>query len=565
MTATSCATCHETGKSWFGVTIVTRPTATQDPNHPTTGECATCHTSTTSFTTGVTGGKPANHIPTTAACTLCHTNTITFKPGVMNHTGITSGCTTCHAASTTGTVFTGVTPKPQGAGHIPTTADCATCHTSTTAFGPGTAMNHAGISQRLRDLPRHGQELHRGDHLRTKPANHIPSTTACETCHAAANFKSFAGTPMNHAPVTATSCATCHETGKSWFGVTIVTRPTATQNPNHPTTGECATCHTSTTSFTTGVTGGKPANHIPTTAACTLCHTNTITFKPGVMNHTGITSGCTTCHAASTTGTVFTGVTPKPHGCGTHPDHGRLRDLPQVDDRIWSEHGDEPHRDRQRLRDLPRHGQGFTGVTNLKTKPANHIPTTTACESCHAPANFTSFAGTPMNHTPVTATSCATCHETGKSLFGVTIVTRPTATQDPNHPTTGECATCHTSTTSFTTGVTGGKPANHIPTTAACTLCHTNTITFKPGVMNHTGITSGCTTCHAASTTGTVFTGVTPKPMGTGHIPTTVGCETCHKSTTVFGPNTAMNHAGISQLAARPVTQRARRSAGRRQ
>ena len=87
MTATSCATCHETGKSWFGVTIVTRPTPVQDPNHPTTGECATCHTSTTSFTTGVTGGKPANHIPTTAACTLCHTNTITFKPGVMNHTG----------------------------------------------------------------------------------------------------------------------------------------------------------------------------------------------------------------------------------------------------------------------------------------------------------------------------------------------------------------------------------------------------------------------------------------------------------------------------------------------
>ncbi len=76
---------------------------------------------------------------------------------------------------------------------------------------------------------------------------------------------------MNHAPVTGTTCATCHETGKAWFGVTIVTRPTAAQDKNHPLTGECGTCHTSTTSFTTGITG-LPANHIPTTAACTTCH-----------------------------------------------------------------------------------------------------------------------------------------------------------------------------------------------------------------------------------------------------------------------------------------------------
>ena len=79
-----------------------------------------------------------------------------------------------------------------------------------------------------------------------------------------------------------------------------------------------------------------------------------------------------------------------------------------------------------------------------------------------------------MNHAPVAGTPCATCHETGKSFTGVPIVTRPTAAQDPNHPSTGDCGTCHSSTTSFATGVSGGKPANHIPTTQACTLCHTN-------------------------------------------------------------------------------------------
>jgi len=102
---------------------------------------------------------------------------------------IASIARTCHAASATGTAFTGVTPKPQGSGHIPTTADCATCHKSTTSFA-GTAMNHSGISS---------------------------------------------------------GCATCHETGKSFVGVTMVTRPTPAQDPNHPTTGECSTCHSSTT------------------------------------------------------------------------------------------------------------------------------------------------------------------------------------------------------------------------------------------------------------------------------------------------------------------------------
>ena len=43
-------------------------------------------------------------------------------------------------------------------------------------------------------------------------------------------------------------------------------------------------------------------------------------------------------------------------------------------------------------------GKSFFGVTNLKTKPANHIPTTAACETCHAAGKFTSFAGTQMNH-----------------------------------------------------------------------------------------------------------------------------------------------------------------------
>ena len=70
-----------------------------------------------------------------------------------------------------------------------------------------------------------------------------------------------------------------------------------------------------------------------------------------------------------------------------------------------------------------------------------------------------------MKHAAVAGTPCAKCHEGGLSFVGTpAVVTRPTAAQDAAHPPTGDCGTCHSSTTSFTTGVTG-KPANHIPTT----------------------------------------------------------------------------------------------------
>ena len=131
-----------------------------------TSGCATCHDTGKSFT-GVTNlkTKPTNHVPTTATCETCHsaTNFTTFAGTAMSHSGIASGCTTCHAAAPTGTPFAGVTPKPQGSGHIPTTADCATCHKSTTRVRSGDADEAHRHHQRLRDLPRDGEELHRGD------------------------------------------------------------------------------------------------------------------------------------------------------------------------------------------------------------------------------------------------------------------------------------------------------------------------------------------------------------------------------------------------------------------
>ena len=93
---------------------------------------------------------------------------------------------------------------------------------------------------------------------------------------------------VSHAGVTS-NCASCHETGDSWYAVTMVDRPTAAQDPNHPKTGDCSECHSSTTSFGV-VTAGKPANHIPTVQACTLCHSNSSNYAVYAMNHAGITN-----------------------------------------------------------------------------------------------------------------------------------------------------------------------------------------------------------------------------------------------------------------------------------
>ncbi len=214
---TPCTTCHETGKSWFGVTIVTRPTPAQDPNHPTGGDCGSCHSGTTSFKTGITA-MPSNHISTSQPCALCHTTPGTYA---------------------------------------------------------GATMNHAGITSRLRDLPRERPQRSPASCPSAPPPTHVPTTQACELCHSASKFTNFSGGTMNHAGIS-TGCATCHATGKSFFGVTVVTPPA---DPHPDRRAACETCH-------------APAKF-----------TN---FSGGTMNHAGISTGCATCHA---TGKSFFGVT----------------------------------------------------------------------------------------------------------------------------------------------------------------------------------------------------------------------------------------------------------------
>ena len=290
----------------------------------------------------------------------------------------------------------------------------------------------------------------------------------CESCHVNAIFK---GTPKD--------CAACH-------GVGTAVRATAKPVTHILSTNKCEACHTPVAwnpavnfdhaeviggCFTchNGVQAqGQGPNHIETNADCGKCHT-TISWAGAVFNHPQVVDGCSTCHS--------------PGG----------------------------------------------GATSL---PPTHIPTDDAmgpsCAGCHAPTQYTTFAGANMNHLVVTSIRCDACHEAGMSFTGTAIVSRP----PPPHPIvgSGDCSACHLDTVSFKNG--NLMPANHIPTTQPCTLCHSNPADYSIYVMNHAGIANGCAVCHAA---GKSFANMAPpvlKVPPSDHIAFgSAPCEACHAAT----------------------------------
>ena len=161
--------------------------------------------------------------------------------------------------------------------------------------------------------------------------------------------------------------------------------------------------------------------------------------------------------------------------------------------------------------------QGSAGALGVVTPP--HIPTgTLECINCHT--NTSTFTAYTMKHSAVTGIACASCHN---GLFAAE-GTSGAQGKGPGHiATTLDCATCHTSTTSWAnatfnhTGITGGCASchnntaalgittpPHIPTgTLECFNCHTNTTTFTAYTMQHTAVTGiSCSACHNGTYTG---------------------------------------------------------------
>ena len=292
----------------------------------------------------------------------------------------------------------------------------------------------------------------------------------CEACHANAIFK---GTP--------TQCGACH-------GIGTAIRATAKPANHILSTDQCQSCHTPwafnpavdfdhtqalgscSTCHNGTAAQGKPPTHIVTDLECDACH-NTLTWGGAIFTHVGVTSGCAACH----------------------------------------------------------NGVNATGM------PATHIPVDTPpgaptpCEGCHSTSQFSTWAGTVINHASVTAMQCQTCHQTAAYL-GMTPSTntaaadsRPNATLDASHPTSGDCGQCHT-TVSFAASVS--RPANHIPTTAPCVQCHTTGNDAQYSLTGtHQGVT-GCLSCHGTGVGP--FANVTIVTAPANHMP--VGALDCNGS-----------------------------------
>ena len=268
--------------------------------------------------------------------------------------GTPTQCMQCHSPG--GRIVS--TFKP--ANHLPTTVNCNSCH-RTTNWTPA-FFTHNGV------VPGTCSKCHNQTTAVGKPVTHIPTTMSCDSCH---RMVGWTGAAFKHMGVAPGTCVTCHNgiqaRGKPAGHISTAAScdtchrmgaadwllVTTGYNHSGVVPGSCATCHNGTKAT------GKPATHIPTTQPCDTCHKSTTTFTGAAFNHTGITTGCATCH---------------------------------------------------------------NGGTALG-KPATHFPTTTACETCHK--STTTFSGTRMVHSGVVAPgSCNTCHERGMNWAGG-IVTRP--------------------------------------------------------------------------------------------------------------------------------------------
>lgn len=371
-----------------------------------------------------------------------------------------------------------------------------------------------------------------------KPINHVPTTSACDTCHnSAANFlvKSF-----NHIGVTG-ACSTCHN-GQS-IGVV-----------------------------------SKPLNHFPTLLPCETCHKNTSTFLSWSMDHTGITTGCGTCHQGQFPGVV--GLPPVhipiPAGvdcvtCHATPPPGVLGSfLGAVYD-----HFSSPTPVAGNCNSC--HTGQFT-LYGVKGMSPNHFSTLgVQCDTCHTQTNtagYKSFLGATYPHTAANAAVCGTCHQ--NQYAGVVsintsihipqssanacdachdVATSNYLTLTPSflgvvfhknslgNPPTGTCATCHNG--GYVSQNASPKSAAHIPTTADCGTCHTatNTATFTTffGVTFHTtpsgtAPTGTCASCHNGA-----YVSQSASTKSATHVPTTDDCGTCHTASNTAAYTTFLN------------------------
>jgi hypothetical protein len=448
----SCNSCHDTGMVWMSMSkypilpatltsganytgFHSRPVtaastySVADAAHPTTGDCSQCHAGTGYFSAIAT---PANHIPfaSTAQCTACHTSTdFSVMPTLAN----------IHANAQS------------------TSTNCAQCHAASVVAGFAIpAANFVIVGP---------------------PSNHMPITTACETCHVGAgssmastpvaNGAKFSSSKMSHSGIT-TGCANCHGptiTGTSFAGVTsIVVMPRtspAGASSHIPSSTTCESCHLGTTPA-----GLVAANSAKATGPGTLF----LSPEPTTAQiHNGVTGSCNSCHD---TGMVWMSMSKYPISPATLTAGVNYYGF---------------------------HSRPVTAASTYSVADAAH-PTTGDCSQCHSGTDYFSAAAKPTGHIPTTG-ACVTCHTKG-SDYSVAGLASNTILHTG---ITSGCISCHTAGT-------GKGPFAGCTTQAACTS--PVSLSYQPKMMPL--LAGGLPTTASAST----------------HIPAAgIPCETCHSAT----------------------------------
>ncbi|MFZ2308055.1 MAG: hypothetical protein WAW34_12065, partial [Rhodoferax sp.] len=281
-------------------------------------------------------GKTAQHIPTSVNCVNCHSVT-GWRPTKWNHSQmpVTNQCTSCHSGA-----YPPADGKPMN--HIPyqtltgvAITNCDSCHKS------GYASWNPGLFHR-----------------------NVSITTQCASCHLTGAY-GLASKPATatHSSVTG-NCESCHRSTSSWLSVQYAHAPA-----NAVGTGTCDNCHNGSSSAKS-----KPATHIPVpagTAKCDSCHRSQVSFATSVtMNHSVVASAtCKSCHNGSYLS---------------------------------------------------------AGAQGALAKPSNHIPeaqltggASMDCNACHS--STTSWMTERMNHNSTMGNGagwCKSCHQSGVSYLG---------------------------------------------------------------------------------------------------------------------------------------------------
>ncbi len=534
--AATCATCHETGRSFYlgaaNPALQGRPADHTSAAMSAPNDCGACHT-TANWNSNT---LPAGHMPNPAndACTVCHTDVNNYKTLAANavlHTGISSNCGQCHGGTAALTWYNAFTPKDAvlTPSHIPYLAgtDCSSCHSSSTyaagAFGPSNM------------------------------------------------------TQARHAFV-ATNCVTCHEKGLSFY--MGAASPGLQGRPADHTSGQmvapnnCGICHTTANWNSTTI----PAGHMPNPAnqACTVCHTaapsNYTTLAANAVLHTGISSGCITCHSApnATPPVFYNNFTPK--SAKLAPVHIPTGATPCEDchskTNFTSFSGTSMSSSQHSLmfafigstcdachnRVTP--SLSFYGVSNLTIRPTGDPHNQgnalkNDCSGCHSPNNW---GGNVAKRTVKTTTTRSTVTTVvngaaasrgtpgalarrfagpsvggGVRAVGGTGMIRSTDAARPSHiGVTSNCVSCHNGV------LASGKGAAHIASNTSCENCHT-TMSWTPARFDHRGVTASCATCH---------NGVAASGKPARHLQTSQDCSTCHG--TITWTAVKFSHLGVN-------------------